>query len=157
MGRTGPRPFLDAMKKREIVAIVSVGCSRRLAAAYVGGHPSTIYETALRDPEFADRLRQAECRLEIDNLRSIQEAGKKAQYWRAAAWVLERKNPADFAPRAPDVVTAEQLQQAMVRFGQILAAELPNPEQQKQVMDRVMALVQSLLPSAAPSKPDDNA
>ncbi len=37
------------------------------------------------------------------------------RYWRAAAWILERKNPDDFAPRKPNVVTEEQMK---LLFGQ---------------------------------------
>ena len=44
------RGLLDAGKRREIVAILSLGCSRATAAQYVGCHAATITRTAKRDP-----------------------------------------------------------------------------------------------------------
>ena len=73
----GRPPVLDAAKKREIVAILSVGCSRVTAARYVGCHPDTIRKTALRDEKFAIQLRQAETTHEILHVKNINAAAVK--------------------------------------------------------------------------------
>ena len=65
MSRRGRPPVLDEAKKREILAIVAVGCSRSTAAAYVGCATSTIQNTADRDPAFAEKLRQAAYNTEV--------------------------------------------------------------------------------------------
>ena len=104
MAKRGRRPALDETKKQLIAAILAVGCSRRTAASYVGCAVSTIQNTANRDSEFAEQLRQAESHSEIAYLKRIRRATEKDQYWRAAAWVLERRNPRDFARRGPNVL-----------------------------------------------------
>ena len=101
MAKCGRPPVLDEAKKREILAIVAVGCSRSMAATYVGCAISTIQNTAERDPTFAEKLRQAVYSTELGLLKNIRNAAKKEQYWRAAAWALERRFPERYARRGP--------------------------------------------------------
>lgn len=140
MGKRGRPPVLDDFKKREILAILSVGCSRRVAAEYVDCTPATIRNTADRDPRFAERLRRAEYNSEIGYLRSIQNAAKQERYWRAAAWALERKNPQDFAPRHPDVVTIDQIAKLLAKFSEIVVEEVPIAEFRKNALKRLDGL-----------------
>ena len=60
MAKCGRRPVLDEIKRREILAILAVGGSRRVAAKYVGCAVSTIQNTADRDPQFAAQLHRME-------------------------------------------------------------------------------------------------
>ncbi len=94
----GRPPVLDEDKRRTVIAMVANGSSRRMAAAYIGCAPSTITRTAARDPEFAAQLGRAECNVETEALALIRKAARNECHWRAAAWILERKNPIDFAP-----------------------------------------------------------
>ncbi|NUQ63312.1 MAG: hypothetical protein HUU20_12605 [Pirellulales bacterium] len=87
------RVELDAAARRLVIALVTNGSSRRTAARYVGCAPSTITRAAQRDPEFAAELVRAETTVEIQSLQAIRNAAKSDRYWRAAAWLLERKNP----------------------------------------------------------------
>jgi len=138
------RPALDEIKKREILAILSVGCSRRMAARYVGCSPSTIPRTALRDPEFAERLSRATLGAQVGYLKNIQKAAKKEQYWRAAAWALERLNPEEFAPRDPDTVTIVRIKEMMAQLAQLVVEDLPNPEHRKHIIAGVNAMLAEL-------------
>ena len=95
MPKVGRPPVLDHVKKGQILAILSVGCNRRIAARYVGCSPKTIQNTADREPEFAKQLHHADHGAEIEYLKRIRTAAQKEQYWRAAAWALERLNPED--------------------------------------------------------------
>jgi len=137
MAKCGRKPFLDDIKKREILAILSVGCSRRVAATYVGCSPATIRNTAQRDPQFAEQLRQADHHAELGYLRTIQKAGSDVRYWRAAAWALERKNPEDYAPPHPDVVTLDQIAQLMIDFAQLLHEEIPVARYRQNALKRL--------------------
>ena len=144
VAKCGRRPVLDQFKKREILAILSVGCSRRTAARYVGCATSTIQNTADRDPAFAEQLRHAECESEIGYLKNIRNAARKEQYWRAAAWALERRNPQDFAPRGPDVITVDQIKQIMAQFAAIIVEDVPVAKYRKRILKRLGAMTAGL-------------
>jgi hypothetical protein len=93
-GHNFGRPVvLDETKRRMIIALLMNGSSRRMAAGFVGCAPSTITRTAARDAEFAAQLARAEGNAETEALSLIRKAAHKERYWRAAAWLLERKNP----------------------------------------------------------------
>jgi len=140
MAKRGRRPVLDQYKKGQILAIISMGHSRRTAARYVGCHPKTLVNTAERDAAFAKSLRQAEQKSEIDNMKNIQEAAKKAQYWRAAAWILERRNPEDFAPKNPNALTIDDLRQLLAEFVQIIMEEVTVERYRRRLLKRLDTL-----------------
>lgn len=140
MAKKGRRPALDDRKKGDIVAILSVGCSRKTAARYVGCSVRTIANTARRDPAFAEALAQAESRLEIKLMKNIGSAAEKAQYWRAAAWALERRNPDDYAPRPRNVVTWEQVRQLLDLLADVVVEEVPVARFRKNILKRFDSL-----------------
>jgi hypothetical protein len=135
---------LDNTKQSEIVAILSVGCSQRIAARYVGCAPATIRRTAARDATFAGRLRKAACNAEVGLLQQIRNAAKKEQYWRAAAWALERVYPQRYARRGPDVITVEQIAAVLAEFAKILSEEVPVDRYRKRLLKRLSDLSRSL-------------
>ena len=116
---------LDETKRLKIVALLRNGCSRRSTANYVGCAPSTITRTAARDRDFAAQITQAERGLEVESLRAIRSAAKKDRYWRAAAWVLERKNPDEFAARPPKLYTPAELAQVLSHLVFLLQGDQP--------------------------------
>lgn len=138
--KRGRPPALDEVKRREICAILAMGGSRRLASQYVGCAPTTIPNTAARDPEFQAQLCQAESRHELGYLQSIQAASRKEQYWRAAAWALEHHYPQRYAVRNPGVVTLEQITQMLAQFAEIIVQEVPDPDEQKRIINRLESL-----------------
>jgi hypothetical protein len=124
VGKRGRPPVLDDRKRGQILAILSVGCSQRVAAAFVGCAASTIQHTAERDPVFAAELGQAKSNAELALVKNIRNAAKKEQYWRAAAWALERGFPEKYARRGPDVITVEQIGHLLSRFSAIIVEEV---------------------------------
>jgi hypothetical protein len=145
MGMRGRPPVLDHVKKGQILAILGVGCSRRIAARYVGCSPRTIQNTADREPEFAKQLRRADHGAEIEYLKRIRTAAQKEQYWRAAAWALERLNPEDFARRPLGMLTLGQVKTLMTRLAEIVLAEIPVADRRKRVLkavDRLLAAIE---------------
>ncbi len=144
MSKAGRPPVLDAVKRADILTILSVGCSRRAAARYVGCAPSTIAATAQRDPEFARQLARVEQTSQIGLIKNIRDAAKKPQYWRAAAWALERLNPEDFALRSPDVVTVEQMHAIIRQLAQVLVEHVPIARHRKQVLRAIERMMSEL-------------
>jgi hypothetical protein len=134
-----PRSVLDEAKRHAIIALLANGHSRRSAARFVGCSPTTITRTALRDREFADRIARAEQRAEINLLGLVQGAAKTERYWRAAAWLLERRNPADFAARPPRVFNGPQVIELLVQFLEVISEDVP-----EESYERAMAKIERL-------------
>ncbi len=143
MGKPGRPPVLDDRKRAQIVAIISVGCSQTVAALFVGCSPATIQNTAERDPTFAEELGRAKSNAELALVKNIRKAAKKEQYWRAAAWALERGFPERYARRGPDVITVEQIGVLLAKFSEIIAAEVPE-RYRKKIVKKMDAVARAL-------------
>jgi hypothetical protein len=134
---------LTKEKLDQILALLKLGCSQNMAADFVGCSPSTIRREAERNPEFAAKLDNAQSKAELGWLQNIRKAAQKEQYWRAAAWALERIFPERYAPRGPDVLTLEQIGQMTAKFSQIIIEEIPERYRTK-ILNRLDALARDL-------------
>jgi ribosomal protein L18E len=143
MGKRGRPPVLDDKKRAQIVAILAVGCSQSVAAQYVGCAVRTIQNTAERDPKFAEELGKARSNAELGLVKNIRNAAKKEQYWRAAAWALERGFPEKYARRGPDVITVEQIGLLLTKFSAIIVQDLPEPGR-KDILKKMEMVARSL-------------
>ena len=90
-----------------------------------------------KDAAFATEMHRHESNPEIGFARNIQDAAKKAQYWRAAAWWLERRNPEDFGQKKPGVVTVAQIQGLLSELTKIITEEVPADKFRKNIIKRV--------------------
>lgn len=129
---------LDDAKKREIIAIVSVGGRMATAAGYVGCCVATIVRMAARDPEFGAALKLARSKHEIVNLTNIQDAGKKN--WHASSWLLERTLPNRYGKRPPKTLTREDFAYVVMQFAKIVADEVSVARDRKKVLARLERL-----------------
>lgn len=87
--RSGRPVVLTSAVMEKLFLLLSVGLSRRQAAAYLDIDHSTISHAAARDADFARQLKRAE------DLAAVQPVmvllGKSRQHWRAAAWLMDYK------------------------------------------------------------------
>ena len=143
MAKRGRKRVLDGYKRREILAILTVGGSRAVAAKYVGCALSTIQNTAERNANFAEQLRRKEQSSEIGYLENIRNAARNERHWRAAAWALERMKPDKYARRGPDVITIDQVRDLLSQFAEVIAEEIPDRYRQK-IIKRLDAISDTL-------------
>jgi hypothetical protein len=147
--------ILNDKKREEIVNLMTLGFSRRKAAQFIGCAPSSITRAVQRDPEFAAKVAEAEQNLEILALRNIPAARKQERHRRASPWVLEHRNPDDFAARPPHVITSDQVTQLLTQFAEVLLCELP-PEQWQYVtttLDEFIHATQQEIRDSQPRSP----
>ena len=128
---------ISEIKQREILALLSVGCSRRTAARYVNCTQKAIDELARTNPDFAEKLRRAEANLEIESIKNMFNAAKQEKNWRASAWVLERKSPQEFLKKKPDVIPAGLLDTLLNRIVTLLIEECPAAVQRKGLLKKL--------------------
>jgi hypothetical protein len=143
------RNILDADKRQTIVSLLANGSSRRVAARFIGCAPSTITYTAARCPEFAERLVRAEQTAEVGLLQRVQAAAKLEKHWRAAAWLLERRNPEDFAARAPRLLSGDQVAAVLEQIIEVLRDDLPE-ENCRRVREKLGMLLSEFTTADAP-------
>ena len=128
---------ISEIKQREILALLSVGCSRRTAARYVNCTQKAIDELAQANPEFAEKLRRAEANMEIESIKNMFNAAKQEKNWRASAWLLERKSPEEFLKKKPDVIPAGLLDTPLNRIVTLLIEECPAAVQRKGLLKKL--------------------
>ncbi len=128
---------ISEIKQREILALLSVGCSRRTAARYVNCTQKAIDELAQKDPGFAEKLRRAEATMEIESIKNMFNAAKQEKNWRASAWLLERKSPQEFLKKKPDVIPAGLLDTLLNRIVTLLIEECPAAVQRKGLLKKL--------------------
>ena len=131
---------LNQSQQREILAILSVGCSRKTAARYAGCPVVAISRHAKANPDFAGKLRRAEQNLEIESMKTVFNAAKQDKYWRASAWALERKDPESFQKLKPDAIPAAYLNDILDKIIELILEEFPNARQRKGFLKRLQSL-----------------
>jgi hypothetical protein len=154
VAKRGRPPVLDDVKQGQIMAIVSMGCSQRTAARYVGCAPSTILYTAEHNQAFAEKLEHARSQAVVMHMKNINSAAKKAQYWRAAAWALERLNPEDYAPPHADMLSTEQVFKLLAYLSQVIVEEVPIDAYRKNIMKRLGEMTK-MVDAMAPEKSEE--
>lgn len=124
MTRRG-RPYaLDDVKRGEIVALISAGCSITDAARYVGCSVNTINRDAFRDRSFHKRMREAYLAAELKPLQSLRQAA--THHWRAAAWLLKRVNPDRYERQREGTYSDLDFQDFMDQLLSSLGPEIPD-------------------------------
>jgi hypothetical protein len=114
-----PSCLNDSMIDALCAVIRDTGASDSGAAARVSLHPSTVSRWKREHPDLAILLRSAREEFRMAQLSIIfatAQAGH-ATSWRAAAWLLERIFPEDYAPRARERAQFQE------RFDAICAVE----------------------------------
>lgn len=134
-------PRLATKIKNEIAAIVGTGCSLATAAKYAGCALPDIRRELKLDADFRSELTKAGEVAEIYFLRQIKKAAQKEQYWRAAAWALERKLPGRYAARNAGTLTTTEIREIFEKLAEIVLAEVPQKEDRKKIIARVEKLL----------------
>jgi hypothetical protein len=102
-----PREFKYKMRQ-EVIHHVHHGATVEEAARIVGISLRTVQRAAKGDDDFHHDLHLALNHSQIDPEKLVQKAART--HWRAAAWLLERTRPHEFAKRPPNSCSPETLQ-----------------------------------------------
>lgn len=125
----------DAEKQDRLCAMVSIGATVRSAAELCGITESAVRARQQRDPAFRDRLEKAKQSREIAPLRHIREACSKN--WRAAAWLLERARPHEYAKRKGDDWKSHEVAATLHSYGELVVQAMKREIRDRTVQQRV--------------------
>ena len=128
---------LTAKERREIITVLTAGSSRANAARFIRRSPKTLRREILECPKFAAQVAKAEETAEIFLLSNIRRASQDTRYWRAAAWLLERRVAERFGPQKPETLTAEQVQTFITTCMQVIMQEVPDNAQRTKILTRI--------------------
>ena len=128
---------LTPQEQNDVLAVLSLGGSRTAAARRVCRSPHILQREIIEHPRFAEQVAKAEEGIEVLCLSHIRKAVQKEQYWRAAAWILERRLPDRYGTKKANTLTAEQMQKFMATCMQIIAEELPDEKRREQIFSRL--------------------
>src|SRR5215831_11568853 len=105
-----PHVKLTPERRDRILDAIRAGATRRAAAGHANVDESTLWRWTQRNATFASDLARAEHDVEVRYAALIQHAA--SDDWRAAAWWLERRRPADYAQRERVDIHAYVIQRA---------------------------------------------
>jgi hypothetical protein len=141
MSATGRPRALDDVKRGQIYALLSAGCSLNAAARFVGCSVVTIRREAVRNEEFRKELREAQVRAQLVPLKAVQEAAKT--HWRAAVWMLERMDPEQFDRRRNADCRPRQLLEVVDAIVQSATEEIDDHDLRDRICRRLLAAAHS--------------
>jgi hypothetical protein len=136
MSQAGRPRVLDDVKRGQLVALATAGCSLNAAARFVGCSVDTIRREALRNEDFRRELRGAEIRSQLAPLQAMRSAAQS--HWRAAAWLLERADPEKFDRRRPADCRPQQMHDAVDAAVAAAVDEIADPELRDRVARRML-------------------
>lgn len=79
--------------KLQVVQLIKEGLSQAQAASYCGIHPQTICEWKRNSDKFASEIQGAETDFILSNVKKVNASDD----WKAAAWLLERRDPMNWS------------------------------------------------------------
>ncbi len=138
MAKTGRPRALNDDKRGQICGLVASGCALDHAARHVGCSVRTIRRETVRNPAFGESLRRAELSAQLQPLNSLRAAASKN--WRAAAWLLERTKPDQFARRDPSALTPDALSAAIDNILEAIVDEIDDADIRGRVYRRILAI-----------------
>jgi transposase len=125
--------FFDERRRKSVIAMLSLGMTRRDAAHCIGCNIATLYNEAARNRSFRVALIEAESGFEVRHRKRIDDASKESKNWRASAWALLQKQKR----LALHTATQEQIDQILAEFAAILIAEIPDVRTRKQILGKL--------------------
>jgi hypothetical protein len=134
---------LTAFEKAGVLGILAVGCSRETAAIYAKCSRWKLKQAIAEDATFATEVIKAEQESEVFFVDKIRKAANKEQYWRAAAWALERRFPNRYAARGAGTLTMDQVKQLVSRLSDIVVQEIPGGSERRRILKRIHELVKT--------------
>jgi hypothetical protein len=137
-----PRPrILCQQKKDDLFAMLFNGSTLAAAAKHVGCSVLTVRREARRNPQFAETLRRAEMVNDLNPVKTLRRAATSD--WRAAAWLLERTQPQQYARRGPNTFSPDDVAELLDRVCEAIGEETGDAQVSKRIRRRALAMARS--------------
>ena len=142
--KRNPPPLLSDTERASVISVLAAGGDLRMAADYIGRTQAAIRATAQAEPEFRARLDRAEPHFELAQLGNITKAAMREQYWRAAAWMLERKFPSRYGKADSRALAPAKIKSLLEGLADIVFTEVKTATVRRRILQRLHRLVRRI-------------
>jgi hypothetical protein len=136
-----PPSLLTVDEQRNVIAVLMAGGDLRMAADYIARTQVAIRATAEANENFRAGLDRAEPHFELAQLGNITKAAMREQYWRAAAWMLERKFPSRYGKIAPEAMSPSKVKLLLEGLADIIFVEVRSVRMREKILLRLRKLL----------------
>ena len=70
-------------------------------------------------------------------MKSINAAARQERYWKAAAWILERRNPEEYRLRSPGTFNEREFKFIITQLSEMIVEEVKSPAHRKRLLARI--------------------
>lgn len=138
-----PRPkFLNPERCRDLLAYVSAGLRLEHAARYVGCSVRTVRREADANDQFRRDLAAAELSVRSDPEKLMGRAA--GSHWRAAAWMLERREPHRFGRRRADSCGPRELEEICTTIMEVALAAASDDRARRELYLKMVAALREV-------------
>lgn len=111
----------------KLLSAIASGLTEKDACSIVGVGRSTLHTKKVNEPEFREKVRQANVAFKLKHLQNITEHANK--WWQASSWLLERKFPEEFGQASKlDITSGGKAIKAPSWFGGKLGYDADDAE-----------------------------
>jgi hypothetical protein len=146
---------LTERQRRDVCAVLTLGCDRETAANYVNCSLADIRRQMATDTAFAADVRRAEAASEMTHMRNVQGASREVKNWRASVWWLERRAPDRFGRRTADAISPKRLQEFLEVLSSMVIDEVHAADDVERLLVRIEQAAGPYLESDAITDPTD--
>jgi hypothetical protein len=140
-----PEPLLTEKERQSVISVLLTGGDLSTAADYISRTQAEIRATAAADEDFRAAIERAEPHVELTQLGNISKAAMREQYWRAAAWMLERRFPNRYARANPRALVPAKIKQLIEGLAEIVLSEVKAATVRIRIVNRLQTLLKRIL------------
>ena len=135
---------LTEFQKGQFCSAIALGSDRSTACAFAGVAAAQLRSTLRQQPDFEQQVLRVEAQAEVRHLGNIHKAAADEKNWRTSVWWLERHSPERFGPRAPLVLTADQIAALVEHFVETLAVEVVDDALRERLFELLVGVAASI-------------
>jgi hypothetical protein len=129
------KPVLDNDRKNDVILVLGLDGTIKMAANYVGCSQRALYCNAKRDPEFKKTILRAKSDIDLGCLKTVKKVAHDDQNWRAANQLLKYLDPDQYS-RKPDTIPVKHAQLLMTELAAAIGDEIDDDAKRERIHRR---------------------
>jgi hypothetical protein len=148
-------PPLDIDRQNDVILVLAMGGTMKVAADFIGCTERTLYNNARRDKEFRKRIRRAKADVELSCLKAVRKASHDDQNWRASVQMMKYLDPDRYACKA-NTMPIKNAEKFMNEFAKLILSFVDNPATMQKIDECLNQSKKTLRDGKTPKQPDSH-